>query len=340
VTPPPPVTPPTTHILTVGAGEQYATLAAAAAASKNGDTIEIKAGTYVNQAVNINTNVTIQSLGGPVIFTGTQNIANHKAFLVVNGNVTINGITFQNAAVSSADGGNGAGIRFESGNLTVKNSTFINNQDGILTAANASATLTVDSSTFIGNGASTGPSAGFTHAIYAGVIKSLTVTNSNFEGTNVGHDVKSRAATSTITGNTFDDNGTASYSIDLPNGGNAVVENNVFAKAATAGNAPAIHYGGEVANPIGSLLVQNNVFLNKRAGGVVVLNQAGSLPVTVTGNYIYGESAVAAGSTATIKQSGNTIAATLPAAVPLPRGYTQAGSAVFAHLLSTFHLAA
>jgi Right handed beta helix region len=168
----------------------------------------------------------------------------------------------------------------------------------------------------------------------------VTVTNSNFEGTKVGHDIKSRAAQSTITGNTFDDSATASYSIDLPNGGNAVVANNVFAKAATAQNAPAIHYGGEVANPIGSLLIQNNVFVNQRANGVVVLNQAVGLTVNVTGNFIYGESAVASGSTATVKQSGNTVAAKPPAKLPLPTGYNEKSSAIFQDLLTLFKLSA
>ena len=332
VTPPPPP-PPTGRILTVGTGEQYATLAAAAAASKNGDTIEIKAGTYVNQDANINTNVTIQALGGPVIFTGTQNIANEKAYLVVNGNVTVNGITFENAKVSTADGGNGAGIRFESGNLVVQNSTFIGNQDGILTAANPTATLTVNNSTFIDNGSG----SGYTHAIYAGIIQQVTVTNSSFEGTNAGHDVKSRALNSTITGNTFDDNATGSYAVDLPNGGNAVVADNVIAKAATSGNAAAIHYGGEVASPTGTLTVTGNTILNEHAGGIAVLNQAG-LPVTFANNDVYGETQLVSG-TAT-RVSGNVVAAHPPANLPLPSGYTGAGNPVFANLLSTFHVAA
>jgi hypothetical protein len=331
--PPPPPPVPTGRILTVGAGEQYATLAAAAAASRNGDTIAIKAGTYVNQVANINTNVTIEAMGGPVVFTGTQNVSNRKAYLVVNGNVTIEGITFENAKVSNADGGNGAGIRFESGNLVVKNSTFINNQDGILTTGNTSATLTVDSSTFIGNGSG----SGFTHAIYAGTIKSLTVTNSGFEGTNVGHDVKSRAASSTITGNTFDDNATASYAIDLPNGGTAVIANNVIAKATTAQNTAAIHYGGEVANPIGSLTVTGNTIVNQRAGGVGVRDQT-SLPVSFANNNVYGETALVSGGPASVV--GNIVAVKPPAKLPLPTGYAKTGNAVFSDLLATFKLAA
>ena len=35
-------------ILTVGAGQQYATLNAAVAASKDGDVIQVQAGTYTN----------------------------------------------------------------------------------------------------------------------------------------------------------------------------------------------------------------------------------------------------------------------------------------------------
>ena len=335
VTPPPP--PPPGNILTVGAGEQYATLAAAAAASKNGDTIEIKAGTYTNQVANINTNVTIRALGGPVVFTSTGNLSNNKAYLVINGNVVVNGLTFENATVAASKGGNGAGIRFETGNLTVENSTFVGNQDGILTDGTANATLTVNNSTFIDNGATSGPSAGFTHAIYAGTIQSLVVENSSFEGTNNGHDVKSRAANSTITDNMFDDNATASYAVDLPNGGNALVADNVIAKGPNSGNAAAIHYGGEIANPVGSLTVTGNTIVNERAGGIAVLNQT-SLPVTFTNNDVYGETNLVAG--AATRVAGNTVAAKPPTSLPLPSGYTGTGTAVFADLLATFHLAA
>ena len=56
---------------------------AALTAAKNGDTIAITAGTYVDQSLSINKDVTLKAVGGPVIFTETKNIANGKAYLVV-----------------------------------------------------------------------------------------------------------------------------------------------------------------------------------------------------------------------------------------------------------------
>ena len=53
-------------------------------------------------------------------------------------------------------------------------------------------------------------------------IASFSITNSYIHDAVVGHEVKSRAANNIITGNRiFDNNGSASYSIDMPNGGNA-----------------------------------------------------------------------------------------------------------------------
>jgi len=45
--------------LNVGAGQTYATLAAAVAASRDGDTIAVQAGTYVNDFATISKDITI-----------------------------------------------------------------------------------------------------------------------------------------------------------------------------------------------------------------------------------------------------------------------------------------
>ena len=67
----------------------------------------------------------------------------------------------------------------------------------------------------------------------------------------VGHEIKSRALYNTITGNRIQDNttGTASYSIDLPNGGINMIQNNIIQKGALSQNSSTIHYGGEAAAP-------------------------------------------------------------------------------------------
>ena len=70
---------------------------------------------------------------------------------------------------------------------------------------NGTGSLLVINSLFENNGVASGSESGFDHALYATQLASVTVENSNFQGTQVGHDIKSRAATTVITGNTLDD---------------------------------------------------------------------------------------------------------------------------------------
>ncbi len=50
--------------LTVGPGETYKTIAAAVAASHDGDTIDVKAGLYENDYAEITKKVTLNAVGG------------------------------------------------------------------------------------------------------------------------------------------------------------------------------------------------------------------------------------------------------------------------------------
>ena len=51
-------------ILNVGAGREYSTIAAAVAAARDGDTVQVQAGTYVNDFVTVNAKITIMAVGG------------------------------------------------------------------------------------------------------------------------------------------------------------------------------------------------------------------------------------------------------------------------------------
>jgi len=110
-------------VLSVGSGKPYSTIAAAVAAAQNGDTIEVQAGTYVNDYVSISKNITLQGVGGMVSMVSTGLIPNGKGILITDGNVTINNFEFSGAKVAD---GNGAGIRHETGNLTLNNDGFSN----------------------------------------------------------------------------------------------------------------------------------------------------------------------------------------------------------------------
>src|ERR1700733_5896621 len=246
--------------LTVGAGSgfEFSTLASAVAASQDGDVIQVQAGTYTNDFAAITTSITIEGVGGMVNLVATAQPLQEKGILIIGvdgttgPDVTLNNISFSGAAISDADGGNGAGIRYQSGNLTLNNCDFFNNQDGLLGDADAAGTITINNTQFNNNGNSSPPSSGPEHNIYVGAIQQLTIDNSYFTDPITGHDIKSRAANTTIENSRIDDpTGSGSYEIDLPNGGDTVIANNVIEKGAGAQNSHFISFAEE-GNAYGS----------------------------------------------------------------------------------------
>src|SRR4051812_5014251 len=184
-------------ILTVGLGLEYGTIAEAVAASQSGDTIQVQAGTYTNDFTHITHNLTLQAVGGMVTMAATVAAPDGKAILtegMAGIDVTIDGFAFTGAVVPD---GNGAGIRYEGGSLTITNSHFYGNQDGILGAADPNGVISISQSEFDHNGAGDGR----THNIYIGDIASFSLTNSFVHDAIGGHEVKSRAENNIITGN-------------------------------------------------------------------------------------------------------------------------------------------
>jgi hypothetical protein len=136
-------------VITVGTGKQYSTIPSAIAAAQDGDTIQVDAGTYVNQSAQITKDITLEGVGGKVKMTSTSLIPNGKGILVTDGNVTIDNFEFSGAKVAD---NNGAGIRYQSGNLTVNNSGFFDNENGILTNNPGTGNLIINNSEFGNNG--------------------------------------------------------------------------------------------------------------------------------------------------------------------------------------------
>ena len=238
--------------LTVGPGQQYGTIADAVAASGSGDTIDVAAGTYTNDFFYIGHSLTLQAVGGEAAIVATAEPAerqggHHRGR--PGANVAINGFDISGATVAD---GNGAAIRYEGGNLTLNNDYFHNNQEGMLGAADPTGRSPSTISEFAFNG----DGSGHTHNLYIGAIASFTITNSYFHDAVVGHEIKSRAANNTITNNRiFDNNGSASYSIDLPNGGNANIANNVIEQGPNTRTRIIIAYGEEGASNPGTAVV-------------------------------------------------------------------------------------
>ena len=306
--------------ITVGAGQQFGTLGSALAASHDGDTIAVQAGTYTDDFATITHSVTIQGVGGLAHFVSDTLVPNGKAILIDDAaNLTINGLEFSGAQV---DDGNGAGIRYEAGNLTIQNSYFHDNENGILGGRVAGGNVAITGSTFVHNGAGDGQ----THGAYLGQINSLTVTNSFFQDQLGGSDVKSRAAFTDVEHNRFIDTDGSSdetnYQVDLPEGGNDTVAGNVVLKSGNPNNRAIIHFGGEIPNPVGSLIVHDNQFYSQRDPTVLVLNQSSGQPISIANNGLSGTVSIPVDgntSTATISGSSQLSLATAPStAILLP----------------------
>jgi hypothetical protein len=279
----------------------YATLSAAISGSSSGDTLALTPGLYVEDFPLITHSLTIEGAGGMAqLRTPLPEPANGRAVLSVAGGAGADlSVAWLDIAGAVDANDNGAGILFESGNgaLSVSHSWIHDNQDGILTGTTGAITIT-DSEIDHNGVAPSNPRYGFDHNIYVGAASSLTVTGSYIHDALGGHEIKSRAAVTTITGNRIEDGPTAttSYDIDAPDGGVVGITGNTIEKGASAPNKYAIHFGGE-ADPSqapSGLTVKDNVLVNNRAaGGAAVLNGSkdawgNPYPITVTGNTLYG----------------------------------------------------
>jgi hypothetical protein len=271
--------------LSVGEGKTYALPSEAARTAQDGDVIRIFPGTYPDCARLAANRLVIEGAGPNVILAGK--VCDNKGIFVTSGSdITIRGITFMSAR---APNHNGAGIRAEGANLTVKDSQFIDNENGILTAPNAVSTITITNSTFRGNGNCIAACA---HGIYAGHIALLRVENCTFEEQHVGHHIKSRAAQTEIIHNSIQDGpgGTASYLVDIPNGGSALISGNSFEKGPRSSNKrTAIAIGAEKeTNPAGDIVVEDNSFSNDTGGATVFVQNYTARPIALLKNRLSG----------------------------------------------------
>ena len=201
----------------------------------DGDVIELLPGEHRAQvAVLVQRRLTLRGAAGgsrPVLLAAGLS-AEGKAILVVRGgSVQVENIEFRGARVADH---NGAGIRFESGRLWVRNCAFFDNQNGILAGNVHDAELTVENSAF----GQAPVSTRLPHLIYVGHIARFVLQGSHLSGGQRGHLVKSRARINEVRYNHLVDgaDGRAAYELEFPNGGNATVVGNVIAQSEHSSN--------------------------------------------------------------------------------------------------------
>ena len=255
--------------LSVGPGKTYATPCKAFAVAKSGDVVEITGNTtYTGDVCAIYTsNLTIRGVNGrPKINAGGKYAMSKGIWVVEGSNIVVDNVEMYGAKVPDR---NGAALRLEGTNFTLRNSFIHDNEDGILSNANTASNIVIEYTEFGHNGYGDGQS----HNLYIGNNASLTFRYNYSHDANVGHNLKSRAKVNTIVYNRFSStpvgqtgstaSGKPSYEIDIPNAGTSYVIGNVIEQPASNSNSVLLAYGEEGAtNPGKDLYVVNNTFLN------------------------------------------------------------------------------
>ncbi|HEX4172065.1 MAG TPA: hypothetical protein VHY82_06255 [Acetobacteraceae bacterium] len=279
-------TPARGNVLEVGPAQPLKLPSNAAAVAKPGDVIQIAPGTYFDCAVWRTSNLTIEATGKGAVLAD-KTCAGKGIFVIVGSDIAVHNLTFERAAVPD---GNGAGIWAEGRDLTVEDSGFIDNENGILAASVAGSVIRIVNSLFRGNGKCSSMCA---HGIYVNGIDRLEVEHSHFIDQHAGHHIKSRARSTLLIDNDIADglDGNSSYLIDIPNGGDLLIQGNRLHKGRRSenpGTVVAIGLEG-VKNPTRSLVIRDNTVVSDLPFPTLFVNNRTSSQAILTGNRLHGQ---------------------------------------------------
>jgi hypothetical protein len=268
-------------VLRVGPGHAVRSLAAAAKLAHDGLRIEVEAGDYLADVASWNSNdLSLVAVGGRVRLIANGAHAQGKGLFVIGGErVSVSGFDFVGATVPDT---NGAGIRFERGSLRVSDCSFSQCEMGLLSNNDPDSRLIVENCEFAH--AAARPGSGPAHLLYAGSIAQLTVQGCYFHHGRIGHLIKSRAALNHILYNRLSDEagGRASYELEFPNGGRAVVLGNLIQQSAQTENPHLIAFGAEgYTHATNELWLAHNTLVDERLGGGIYLRVAPGAVKTV-----------------------------------------------------------
>lgn len=248
----------------VGPGKAYARPCAAIAVAQPGDVIEIEAGgDYDGDVCRVHPrNITLRGVNGrPHIRADGRSYGGKAIWVITGADVTVENIEFSGARVPDR---NGTPIRMEGNNLTVRDSYFHDNQNGLTSSSIATGDLLIENCEFARNGIGNG----LTHNVYvsSGQLRLTFRYNYSHHGKS-GHLLKTRARENHILYNRLtDETGYASYELDIPNAGRAYVIGNIFQQSNATQNRSFINYGREgLRHPNNELYVVNNTFVNNNA---------------------------------------------------------------------------
>ncbi|MEL7488029.1 MAG: hypothetical protein AAGJ87_12530, partial [Pseudomonadota bacterium] len=265
------------------ANEESAALIAQITRAKSGAIVDIPAGRYDLRDLKIRRDLTLRGdPSGDVEFYSSRSTAKGILNPLPGVSLTVENIAFRGAVSPDL---NGAGIRHDGRDLTVRNCRFIDNENGILSTGDERGVVTITTSAFIDNG----HGDGYSHGIYMVRGARLAIADSRFVGTRIGHHVKSLARETTITGSTLDDaEGGSSYAVDASRGGAVAISGNTIIQSASSENAAIFNYDLTRGGKAVSLSITDNRIINRRRRGVFLRN-ATSLSPQAANNTVINE---------------------------------------------------
>ncbi len=264
----------------------YATVAAAFEQVMDNETITILPGLHREGVILRANGVTIRGEPGAHLH-GTA--AQGKAAIVIKGRDTViedlecSGITVKDR--------NGACIRLEAPNLTLRRVHFHDSEMGILTG-NKSGEVLVEDSVIENNGKN---GRGYSHNVYVGsgtlIIRNSTIIRPNDQG----HSIKSRAAKTVVEGSVVGSlDHVDSRAIDIPNGGEIVLRDNVIHEGPNSVNSDVIGIGlgirnGKKSHEFNHSTIENNIIISDRKGATAYVHYRDVPPPVMRNNIIVGK---------------------------------------------------
>ncbi len=260
-------------------GTFYHTIKEAMKVLKDGDEIQFNQGVY-NEAFLIDKDdITIVGYGH-VVFE--KSAYRGKGFIVNTGdNLTIKNIECRYISVPDE---NGACIRQEGSGLTLEHVYFHHSENGVLETHKKSNSIFIKDSRFERLG-----KKGQAHGIYSNRAN-LYIDNTLFIATkDEGHAIKNRGNItfinkSLIVSMSSDD----SRLIDIPNGGELVIQKSLLQQGPLSENGQVIGFGLEgVTNKKNKIRITDNILMLERIKqNVLVKTSDKQTPITLTGNLI------------------------------------------------------
>jgi hypothetical protein len=176
---------------------------------------------------------------------------------------------------------NGAGVRGDgAASVTVQNCNIHDNENGVLSVA---ANQFYYGNTFSNNGVSSGQA----HNVYAGTGAEQVIAEGNtFNAAIAGNQFKSRAKQTVFRRNRVAElAGACSWQVDIPNGGDVLIEKNVIEQGPNASNRNMISYGPEglpADGRVNALVFNDNWVINDHAldaWGLNIFNAPSTLEI-------------------------------------------------------------